>query len=183
MTCCRLSLPGFRSGGPNERQSRVPDVWDPPLDVLGIDRGRPVSSTCGSPGRRSRSGTARRVAVGSSSPASGSRGRGPCTTSVEEGGGNHRIAHHAREHPRLRYEQPHRGHARSLDSGHSRRNPVLRPPGSANISLTARRAPAGPAAPLTDTMPAPTAGIKCRALDNRPPYQRRLPRGASQRTG
>jgi hypothetical protein len=57
------------------------------------------------------------------------------------------------------------GHARSLDSGLSRRNPVLRPPGSANISLTARRAPAGPAAPSTDNKARLTPGFRCYALD------------------
>ncbi len=36
-----------------------------------------------------------------------------------------------------------------------------------DISLTARRAPAEPAAPLTDTMPALAAGIYCWEVDKR----------------
>src|SRR5215216_5902755 len=61
---------------------------------------------------------------------------------------------------------PHRGHARSLDSGPSRRNPVLQRR-SAYKSLTARRAPARPPPPQPTPMPAPAAGIRCTALDKR----------------
>src|SRR5215216_2611777 len=55
-------------------------------------------------------------------------------------------ARHAREHPRQTYEQPATRRPRSLlDGGASRRTTVMRPPGPAHISLTARRAPpAGP---------------------------------------
>jgi transposase len=65
---------------------------------------------------------------------------------------------HARGHPRSYYEHRFRRPRSILDSGSSRRNPVLRPPGSAHISLTARRAPAGPAAPLTDHVARPSRG-------------------------
>ena len=41
-------------------------------------------------------------------------------------------------HPRFSYEQPTRRRS-FLDGGVPRRNPVLRPHGSAHISLTARR--------------------------------------------
>ena len=95
-----------------------------------------------------------------SSPASAGRPRTPTepanTTSVKEAAGPSR--HHAREHPRLHYEQPFRRPRSILDSGLSRRNMVLRQP-VANPAIREyqsdhRRAHAGPAAPLTDTMPA-----------------------------
>jgi transposase len=94
----------------------------------------------------------------------------PRTTSVKEAAGT--PGHHAREHPRLRYEhRPWRPRS-ILDSGLSRRNPVLRPPGSAHISLTARRAPTGPAAPLTDTRARSQRARGAGPLTNQPPYQR-----------
>jgi transposase len=49
----------------------------------------------------------------------------PGTTSVKEGR-REQPGHHAREHPRYGYEQPHPGPRSILDSGLSRRNPVLR---------------------------------------------------------
>ena len=57
--------------------------------------------------------------------------------------------HHAREHPRSNYEQPLHAVTLDLESGLSRRNTVLRYQ-PANMSLTARRAPARPAAPSAE---------------------------------
>jgi hypothetical protein len=80
------------------------------------------------------------------------------TTSVEEAA--RPPAAHAREHPRKRYEQPLPGSRSTSRPELSRRNPVLRPPGSAHISLTARRAlQAGPAAPSTDKESPAHAGL------------------------
>ena len=66
------------------------------------------------------------------------------TTLVEEAAGR---PHFAPAHPRFSYEQPHGATLGSRPRA-LRRNPVLRPPGSANISLTARRATRAARRPL-----------------------------------
>ena len=167
-----LALP--QDARPAARRSSAARTASPPTSWR--SPGRPSSACTASGGASTASAPSAARSSPSPSRASwpASAGRWPAPT--EPGRAPRRLrrrrdqpGHHAREHPRSNYEQPHRGHARSLDSGLSRRNPVLRRR-SAHKSLTARRAPARPAAPSTDTdaRPQPRASGAPRLTNDHP---------------
>ena len=84
--------------------------------------------------------------------------------------------HFAPAHPRFSYEQPHRATLGSRPRA-LRRNPVLRPPRSAHISLTARRATRAALPPPRPTRRPARAGLSCCTLDKPTSISAELPRG------